>query len=111
MLSGRVDDAAEQFSSMIRETGAFPYQTAQLTVSRLSVTVREIVNTIQKRNRLQIDGVAELPCLEAIETIDELEEAFAALFHTLQEQLAGKKRTPSSTTSSARSTPRSMRIT
>ncbi|OMF88286.1 AraC family transcriptional regulator [Paenibacillus sp. FSL R7-0337] len=93
LLSGKLTDAAEQFSAMIRETEAFPYQTAQLTVSRLSVTIREIVNTIQKRNRLQIYGVAELPSLDAIETIDELEEAFAALFHTLQEQLAGKKNT------------------
>ncbi|WP_340025752.1 helix-turn-helix domain-containing protein [Paenibacillus sp. FSL K6-1096] len=93
LLSGKVDEAAVQFSSMIRETEAFPFQTVQLTVSRLSVTVSEIVNAIQRRNRLQIDGVCGLPSLEAIETIEELETAFAALFLSLQEQLSDKKNT------------------
>lgn len=62
-------------------------------MSRLSVTVSEIVNAIQRRNRLQIDGVCGLPSLEAIETIEELETAFAALFLSLQEQLSDKKNT------------------
>lgn len=91
LLSGKLEDAAGQFSSIIRETEAFPFQTVQLTVSRLSVTVREIVNTVQKRNRLQNDAISGLPCLDSIETIDELEEAFSALFTALREQLDEKK--------------------
>lgn len=91
LLSGKLEDAAEQFNSIIRETEAFPFQTVQLTVSRLSVTVREIANTVQKRNRLQNDGISGLPCLESIETIEELEEAFSTLFTALREQLDEKK--------------------
>lgn len=93
LMSGKTMDAKEQFSCMIRETADYPFHIVQLTVSRLSVTIKEIINTVQKRNRLQSDGKTELPALDSIETVAELEEAFAALFGEMQDQLAEKKST------------------
>ncbi|MHA6533979.1 AraC family transcriptional regulator [Paenibacillus sp. BAC0078] len=91
LMSGKIEDAREHFSSIIRETAAYPFPTVQLAVSRLSVTIKEIINTVQKRNRLQSEGDVELPTLDSVETVDELEQAFFALFSGMYEQLAEKK--------------------
>ncbi|KWX77272.1 helix-turn-helix transcriptional regulator [Paenibacillus jilunlii] len=91
LMSGKIDEAREQFSSIIRETADYPFPSVQLAVSRLSVTIKEIIINIQKRNRLQNDGTAELPALDSVETVDALEQAFFALFSEMHEQLAEKK--------------------
>ncbi|AIQ20470.1 AraC family transcriptional regulator [Paenibacillus sp. FSL H7-0357] len=91
LMSGKVEDAQEQFSAILRETEAYPFHTVQLALSRLSVTIKEIISTVQKRNRLQCDGTSGLPALDSVETVAELEEAFFVLFSEMREQLAEKK--------------------
>lgn len=91
LMCGKLEDAQEHFSAIIREAGSYPFHTVQLALSRLSVTIKEIISTIQKRNRLQSDGTTVLPALDSVETVAELEEAFFRLFNEMQEQLAEKK--------------------
>lgn len=91
LMSGKVEDAQAQFSAILRETESYPFHTVQLALSRLSVTIKEIISTVQKRNRLQCDGTSGLPALDSVETVAELEEAFFVLFSEMREQLAEKK--------------------
>ncbi|MNC19263.1 HTH-type transcriptional regulator YesS [compost metagenome] len=91
LMSGKMEEAREHFSSIIRETADYPFPSVQLAVSRLSVTIKEIIINIQKRNRLQNEGAANLPTLDSVDTVDALEQSFFALFSEMHEQLAEKK--------------------
>ncbi len=91
LMCGKIEEAKEHFSTIIREAESYPFHTVQLAVSRLSVTIKEIINTVQKRNRLQCDGAPALPTLESVETVAELEAAFFALFSEMRGQLSEKK--------------------
>ncbi|CAH1223864.1 HTH-type transcriptional activator RhaR [Paenibacillus auburnensis] len=91
LMCGKIEEAKEHFSTIIREAESYPFHTVQLAVSRLSVTIKEIINTVQKRNRLQCDGAPALPTLESVETVAELEDAFFALFSEMRGQLSEKK--------------------
>jgi two-component system, response regulator YesN len=91
LMSGKSEEACHHFSDIVRGTEQYPFQAVQLAVSRLSVTVKDIVTSIQKRNQLPDQTVPELPSLDTVETIPELEEAYFSLFSEIQGKLAEKK--------------------
>ncbi|KGE20913.1 AraC family transcriptional regulator [Paenibacillus wynnii] len=91
LMSCKTEEARQYFSDIIRGTEHFPFHAVQLAVSRLSLTVKDIISNIQKRNQLHSQAEPELPSIEAIETISELEEAYFTLFSEIQEKLADKK--------------------
>ncbi|WP_150269267.1 helix-turn-helix transcriptional regulator [Paenibacillus tepidiphilus] len=91
LMSGRTEEAKTLLGTILREPADYPFSAAQQTVSRLSVTIKEVISTIQKRNRLQGASAAELPPLEAFETLEELETAFFVLFREIEARLAEKK--------------------
>lgn len=93
LLSGKTEEARRYFSEIVRGTTLNPYHVAQLSVSRLSVTLKNVIDQIQKSNQFRFEAEWEPPALDSFEIIDDLEHFYFTLFDELRNKLAEKKNT------------------
>lgn len=93
LMSGKAEEAKQTFSDIVRQTEHYPFHVVRLALSRLTVTVKSIVDNIQKRNGLPIEDGPDVPTLDSFETIERLEEAFFTLLDDILSKLAEKRST------------------
>lgn len=91
LTSGRTDEARSHFSEMVREMEQYPYHVLELTVSRVTLTIKRIVDNIKKLSPTSTEGMMVMPSLEHYETIEEFEADFYQLFDHIQEFQADKR--------------------
>ncbi|MUT67605.1 AraC family transcriptional regulator [Paenibacillus sp. NEAU-GSW1] len=93
LMASKTEDAKKVFIDIVQETADYPFQVAQLAVSHLTMTINNILSTIQKNNSLESDAATKfkMPTLDKFETIDELNEMFFTMFNDIQSRLAEKR--------------------
>ncbi|MEK5256760.1 AraC family transcriptional regulator [Paenibacillus sp. FSL F4-0125] len=91
LTSGRTDEARSHFSGILREMEQYPYHVLELTLSRVTLTIKRIFDNIKKLSATTVDDMLKMPSLENYETMEELEEAFYNLFDNIQELQADKR--------------------
>lgn len=69
----------------------YPYHVLELTLSRVTLTIKRIFDNIKKLSATTVDDMLKMPSLENYETMEELEEAFYNLFDNIQELQADKR--------------------
>lgn len=91
LTSGRTDEARSHFSDIVRELDQYPYYVLELTLSRVTLTIKRIIDNIKKLSSTSVEDILKIPSLENYETMKELEEAFHQLFDDIQELQADKR--------------------
>ncbi|MFD5022481.1 AraC family transcriptional regulator [Paenibacillus sp. NPDC058367] len=91
LTSGRTDEARSYFSDIVRELDQYPYYILELTLSRVTLTIKRIIDNIKKLSSTSVEDILKIPSLENYETMKELEEAFHQLFDDIQELQADKR--------------------
>lgn len=91
LTSGRNEEARNHFSDIVSQMEQYPYHVLELTLSRVTLTIKRIIDNIQKSSSTPAEGMLEIPALENYETIKALENAFYHLFDSIQELQADKR--------------------
>lgn len=91
LTSGKTDEARSYFSGIMHEMEQYPYHVLELTLSRVTLTIKRIIDNIKKLSSTTVDDILKMPSLENYETMEELEEAFYNLFDNIQELQADKR--------------------
>lgn len=91
LTSGRTDEARSHFSDIVRELDQYPYHVLELTLSRVTLSIKRIIDNIKKLSSTSVEDILKIPSLENYETMKELEEAFYQLFEDIQELQADKR--------------------
>ncbi|WP_405175011.1 AraC family transcriptional regulator [Paenibacillus sp. FSL H8-0261] len=91
LTSGRTDEARSHFSDIVRELDQYPYHVLELTLSRVTLSIKRIIDNIKKLSSTSVEDILKIPSLENYETMKELEEAFYQLFDDIQELQADKR--------------------
>ncbi|MEK3658002.1 AraC family transcriptional regulator [Paenibacillus sp. FSL F4-0236] len=91
LTSGRTDEARSHFSDIVRELDQYPYHVLELTLSRVTLTIKRIIDNIKKLSSTSVEDILKIPSLENYETMKELEEAFYQLFDDIQELQVDKR--------------------
>ncbi|ASA24041.1 AraC family transcriptional regulator [Paenibacillus donghaensis] len=91
LTGGRTEEALEYFSQMLRGMEQYPYHVLELTLSRISFTIKRILDNIVKCSPATESRVPQLPLLEDYETLEQLEAAYCRLFADIQERQADKR--------------------
>lgn len=95
LMTAKPEEAKKLFAEIVEETARYPFHVAQLAVSHLTMTVNNVLFTIQKYNGLDIGASASfsIPALNTFETVSELTRVFFELFDDIQEKLSSKRST------------------
>ncbi|WP_239614326.1 AraC family transcriptional regulator [Cohnella mopanensis] len=93
MMAGRMEEAKAICRSMVSDTSAYPLRVAQSAVTRLTITINNVIHTFQKNRIMDTETGKELsiPPIEQFETIWELDRFFDKIFDDLHEKLDGKR--------------------
>lgn len=91
LTSSRTDEARSHFSDIVRELDQYPYHVLELTLSRVTLTIKRIIDNIKKLSSTSVEDILKIPSLENYETMKELEEAFYQLFDDIQELQVDKR--------------------
>ncbi|WP_339318946.1 AraC family transcriptional regulator [Paenibacillus sp. FSL R10-2734] len=91
LTNARPDEARSHFFDIVRVMEQYPYHVLELTLSRVTLTIKRIVDNIEKLSNTSVEGMLKIPSLESYETMDELVEAFYQLFDDIQEFQADKR--------------------
>ncbi|PYI54270.1 AraC family transcriptional regulator [Paenibacillus flagellatus] len=93
LMTGKTDEAKAVLAEMIRATSEYPYPVVQLTISHLTFTVINVLNTIRKNNAVPIeadlDSALVLP--DRVEVLDEILDQFNGIFDRLSKRLEDKR--------------------
>lgn len=76
---------------MIHEMEQYPYHVLELTISRVTLTIKRIVDNIKKLSPTSTEEMMKIPSLDNYETIEEFEAAFYQLFDHIQEFQTDKR--------------------
>ncbi|WP_138754445.1 helix-turn-helix domain-containing protein [Paenibacillus sinopodophylli] len=95
LMTSKTEEAKKLFAEIVQETAAFPIHVVHLAISHLTMTVNNILFTIQKNNSLDVEASLSIhiPSPDHFETIEELNEVFFALFDDIQAKLSTKRST------------------
>lgn len=93
LMTGKSEEAKSIYSEMVRATAEYPYSVVQLTISHLTFTVINVVNTIRKNNAVAVeaDFDSALSSLNQVEVIEEITGQFFGIFDRLSKQLEDKR--------------------
>ncbi|CAG7654973.1 AraC family transcriptional regulator [Paenibacillus allorhizosphaerae] len=93
LMTGKSDEAKTIYSDMVRATAEYPYSVVQLTISHLTFTVINVLNTIRKNNAIVIeaDFDSALASLNQVEVIEEITTQFFGIFDRLSKQLEERR--------------------
>ncbi|CAM4447906.1 AraC-like DNA-binding protein/uncharacterized membrane protein [Paenibacillus endophyticus] len=95
LMTSKTTEAKKVFAEIVQETAEFPIHVVQLAISHLTMTVNNILFTIQKNNSLDVEASLSIhiPSPDHFETIEELNEVFFSLFDDIQAKLSTKRST------------------
>ncbi|WP_332089597.1 AraC family transcriptional regulator [Paenibacillus sp. GYB003] len=93
LMTGKSDEAKTIYEEMVRATAEYPYNVVQLTISHLTFTVINVLNTIRKNNGIVVeaDFDAALASLNQVEVIEEITSQFFGIFDRLSKRLEEKR--------------------
>ncbi|OCT13324.1 hypothetical protein A8709_03455 [Paenibacillus pectinilyticus] len=93
LMTGDSEEAELIYLDIVRETALYPYTVVHLAISHLTLTVNNVLTTINRNNALAfplfLDGA--VASLTHVETIDEINCQFTDLFKQLQKKLDEKR--------------------
>jgi two-component system, response regulator YesN len=74
MMAGRMEEAKEIFKDIVQETSQYPIHFIRLAISHLTITINNLIYTIQKNGALEFRGALDiyLPSADSVETVQEL---------------------------------------
>lgn len=89
LMTSKPEEAKRLFAEIVQETAGYPIHVVQLAISHLTMTIDQILFTIQKNNNLEIEASPSIyfPSPDTFEIIQELN----ALFFTLFDDIAMKQ--------------------
>lgn len=95
LMTSKTEEAKKLFAEIVQETAQYPIHVVQLAISHLTMTVNNILFTIQKNNSLDVEASLSIhiPTPDHFETINELNEVFFSLFDDIQMKLSMKRST------------------
>ncbi|MDQ8736173.1 AraC family transcriptional regulator [Paenibacillus sp. LHD-38] len=95
LMTSKTEEAKKLFAEIVQETALYPIHVVQLAISHLTMTVNNILFTIQKNNSLDVEASLSIhiPSPDHFETIQELNEVFFSLFDDIQTKLSMKRST------------------
>ncbi|WP_054026249.1 helix-turn-helix domain-containing protein [Bacillus sp. FJAT-28004] len=95
LMTSKTEEAKKMFAEIVQETAQYPIHVVQLAISHLTMTVNNILFTIQKNNSLDVEASLSIhiPTPDHFETINELNEVFFSLFDDIQTKLSMKRST------------------
>ncbi|MFD0692548.1 helix-turn-helix domain-containing protein [Paenibacillus sp. GCM10027628] len=93
LMTGDTAEAGAIYSEIVQETAEYPYSVIQLAVSHLTLTVNNVLHTVNKNNAitgyLYLDST--MVSLNQVETIEEINVQFYRLFDQLHKKLDEKR--------------------
>ncbi|WP_364150496.1 AraC family transcriptional regulator [Paenibacillus sp. LPE1-1-1.1] len=95
LMTSKTEEAKKLFADIVQETADYPIHVVQLAISHLTMTVNNILFTIQKNNSLDVEASLSIhiPTPDHFETVQELNEVFFSLFDDIQTKLSTKRST------------------
>jgi len=95
LMTSKTEEAKKLFAEIVQETAEYPIHVVQLAISHLTMTVNQILFTIQKNNSLDVEASLSIhiPPPDHFETINEINEIFFSLFDDIQSKLSTKRST------------------
>lgn len=95
LMTSKTEEAKKLFADIVQETAEYPIHVVQLAISHLTMTVNQILFTIQKNNSLDVEASLsiQIPPPDHFETINEINEIFFSLFDDIQAKLSTKRST------------------
>ncbi|WP_419871175.1 AraC family transcriptional regulator [Candidatus Pristimantibacillus sp. PTI5] len=95
LMTSKTEEAKKLFAEIVQETADYPIHVVQLAISHLTMTVNNILFTIQKNNSLDVEASLSIhiPTPDHFETVQELNEVFFSLFDDIQTKLSTKRST------------------
>lgn len=95
LMTSKTEEAKKLFAEIVQETASFPIHVVQLAISHLTMTVNNILFTIQKNNSLDVEASLSIhiPSPDHFETINEVNDIFFSLFDDIQMKLSAKRST------------------
>lgn len=95
LMTGDSEEAELIYSDIVNETALYPYTVVHLAISHLTLTVNNVLTTINKNNALAFPLYldAAVASLTHVETIEEINFQFIDLFKQLQKKLDEKRST------------------
>lgn len=95
LMTSKTEEAKKLFAEIVQETAQYPIHVVQLAISHLTMTVNNILFTIQKNNSLDVEASLSIhiPTPDHFETINELNDVFFSLFDDIQMKLSMKRST------------------
>ncbi|OPA76330.1 hypothetical protein BVG16_19255 [Paenibacillus selenitireducens] len=93
LMAGKIDEAKKVFSEILDETAQYPIHVVQLAISHLTMTLNNVIFTIQKNGTFEISGGLDIymPSADSYETLAEIHTAFFTYFDEIQNKLLEKR--------------------
>ncbi|MDQ0890376.1 two-component system response regulator YesN [Paenibacillus sp. V4I9] len=93
LMTGDSTEAETIYADIVNETAEFSYSVVQLAISHLTLTVNNVLNTINKNNAIALPLYLDTTTasLNQVETIEEINVQFYHLFELLYKKLDEKR--------------------
>ncbi|CAH1200365.1 HTH-type transcriptional activator RhaR [Paenibacillus allorhizoplanae] len=93
LMTGDSEEAELLYTDIVNETSLYPYTVVHLAISHLTLTVNNVLTTINKNNALAFPLYldAAVASLTHVETIEEINAQFIDVFKQLQKKLDEKR--------------------
>jgi two-component system, response regulator YesN len=93
IMVGKADDAMELFTQIVQETSQYPIHVMRLAISHLTMTVNNLIYSIQKNGAVEFRGSLDIymPSADTVETVAELTSTFRSFLDEVQIKLAEKR--------------------
>lgn len=93
VMVGKADEALELFAEIVQETSQYPIHVMRLAISHLTMTINNLIYTIQKNGALEFRGGLDIymPSADAVETVEEYASSFRSFLGEMQNKLVEKR--------------------
>ncbi|WP_256865444.1 helix-turn-helix domain-containing protein [Paenibacillus sp. 32352] len=93
IMAGKMEEAKALFDDIVQETSHYPIHVMRLAISHLSMTINNLIYTIQKNGALEFRSGLDIymPSVETVETVEELTSSFHAFLDEIQSKLVEKR--------------------
>lgn len=95
IMKGNTDEAQSIYCAIVRETEHYPFAVLQLVISHITLTINNILKTLQKNNAFIVtpDFDMSVSSLNQAETLEEIHLPFFKLFEDISKLLEEKRST------------------
>lgn len=90
---GRTAEVMDILHEILEETAQYPIQVLRLAISHLTMTINNLIYSIQKNSAMDLSGSASvyMPSLDSVETLEEFVAAFRLFLEEVQSKLTEKR--------------------